>query len=111
MQHLYVYVVLVFEAMATFVGQIFVLSLIAIFGAATTAMVTTARKAVTLLLSYLIIHKVIDGAAQHRAFTDLHGDHLETSSRIQRPYNPIPRKFKQQRQGSREQEEEKRPLV
>ncbi|XP_020597541.1 UDP-galactose/UDP-glucose transporter 2-like [Phalaenopsis equestris] len=43
--------------MATFVGQISVLSLIAIFGAATTAMVTTARKAVTLLLSYLIFTK------------------------------------------------------
>ncbi|MQL93092.1 hypothetical protein Taro_025733 [Colocasia esculenta] len=56
-QHLYVYVVLVLEAMATFVGQVSVLSLIAIFGAATTAMVTTARKAVTLLLSYLIFTK------------------------------------------------------
>lgn len=33
------YAVLVFEAMATFIGQISVLSLIAIFGAATTAMV------------------------------------------------------------------------
>lgn len=57
MQHLYVYAVLVFEAMATFVGQVSVLSLIALFGAATTAMVTTARKAVTLLLSYLIFTK------------------------------------------------------
>ncbi|XP_019189103.1 PREDICTED: UDP-galactose/UDP-glucose transporter 4-like [Ipomoea nil] len=56
-QHPYVYGVLVFEAMATFIGQISVLSLIAIFGAATTAMVTTARKAVTLLLSYLIFTK------------------------------------------------------
>nr|CAN80578.1 hypothetical protein VITISV_031735 [Vitis vinifera] len=56
-QHLYVYGVLVFEAMATFIGQVSVLSLIAIFGAATTAMVTTARKAVTLLLSYLIFTK------------------------------------------------------
>jgi len=55
--HPYVYAVLVFEAMATFVGQISVLSLIAIFGAATTAMVTTARKAMTLLLSYLIFTK------------------------------------------------------
>ncbi|MCD7446591.1 enolase-phosphatase E1 [Datura stramonium] len=55
--HPYVYGVLVFEAMATFIGQISVLSLIAIFGAATTAMVTTARKAVTLLLSYLIFTK------------------------------------------------------
>ncbi|XWS46000.1 hypothetical protein CRYUN_Cryun14cG0027400 [Craigia yunnanensis] len=56
-QHLYVYGVLFFEAMATFIGQVSVLSLIAIFGAATTAMVTTARKAVTLLLSYLIFTK------------------------------------------------------
>lgn len=56
-QHLYVYAVLVLEAMATFVGQVSVLSLIALFGAATTAMVTTARKAVTLLLSYLIFTK------------------------------------------------------
>eukprot|EP00262_Sarcandra_glabra_P016357 TRINITY_DN530_c1_g1_i2.p1 TRINITY_DN530_c1_g1~~TRINITY_DN530_c1_g1_i2.p1 ORF type:complete len:230 (-),score=18.99 TRINITY_DN530_c1_g1_i2:216-905(-) len=56
-EHLYVYVVLIFEAMATFVGQVSVLSLIAIFGAATTAMVTTARKAVTLVLSYLIFTK------------------------------------------------------
>lgn len=39
MQHLYVYGVLVFEAMATFIGQVSVLSLIALFGAATTAMV------------------------------------------------------------------------
>lgn len=56
-QHPYVYGVLVFEAMATFIGQVSVLSLIAIFGAATTAMITTARKAVTLLLSYLIFTK------------------------------------------------------
>ncbi|KAI3453649.1 hypothetical protein Pfo_010312 [Paulownia fortunei] len=56
-EHPYVYGVLVFEAMATFVGQVSVLSLIAIFGAATTAMITTARKAVTLLLSYLIFTK------------------------------------------------------
>ncbi|GFP97749.1 UDP-galactose/UDP-glucose transporter 4 [Phtheirospermum japonicum] len=56
-QHPYVYGVLVFEAMATFIGQVSVLSLIALFGAATTAMVTTARKAVTLLLSFLIFTK------------------------------------------------------
>ncbi|CAI0472458.1 unnamed protein product [Linum tenue] len=40
-QHPYVYGVLVFEALATFVGQVSVLSLVAIFGAATTAMVCT----------------------------------------------------------------------
>lgn len=56
-QHPYVYGVLVFEAMATFIGQVSVLSLIAIFGAAATAMITTARKAVTLLLSYMIFTK------------------------------------------------------
>ncbi|GAB4861844.1 enolase-phosphatase E1 [Ancistrocladus abbreviatus] len=56
-QNPYVYGVLVFEAMATFIGQVSVLSLIALFGAATTAMVTTARKAVTLLLSYLLFTK------------------------------------------------------
>ncbi|MCD7461156.1 hypothetical protein HAX54_045408 [Datura stramonium] len=37
-QHPYVYGVLVFEACATFVGQVSVLSLVAIFGAATTTM-------------------------------------------------------------------------
>ncbi|XP_050385123.1 UDP-galactose/UDP-glucose transporter 4-like [Argentina anserina] len=56
-QHPYVYGVLVFEAMATFIGQVSVLSLIQLFGAATTAMITTARKAVTLLLSYMIFTK------------------------------------------------------
>ncbi|XP_073143577.1 UDP-galactose/UDP-glucose transporter 2-like isoform X1 [Henckelia pumila] len=56
-EHLYVYGVLVFEAMATFIGQVSVLSLIALFGAASTAMITTARKAVTLLLSYMIFTK------------------------------------------------------
>ncbi|XP_073064965.1 UDP-galactose/UDP-glucose transporter 2-like isoform X1 [Primulina eburnea] len=56
-QNLYVYGVLVFEAMATFIGQVSVLSLVALFGAANTAMVTTARKAVTLLLSYMIFTK------------------------------------------------------
>ncbi|XP_020257535.1 UDP-galactose/UDP-glucose transporter 4-like [Asparagus officinalis] len=60
-QHPYVYGVLIFEAMATFVGQVSVLSLIAIFGPATTAMITTARKAVTLLLSYLIFTKPLTG--------------------------------------------------
>ncbi|KAK1374782.1 UDP-galactose/UDP-glucose transporter 2-like [Heracleum sosnowskyi] len=63
-QHPYVYGVLVFEAMATFIGQVSVLLLIAIFGAANTALITTARKAVTLLLSYLIFTKPL---------TELHG--------------------------------------
>ncbi|CAM6049002.1 unnamed protein product [Sphagnum compactum] len=55
--HPYVYLVLIFEACATFVGQLSVLCLIALFGAATTAMVTTARKAVMFLLSYIIFTK------------------------------------------------------
>lgn len=38
------YGVLVFEAMATFIGQVSVLSLIALFGAATTAMVRSSHK-------------------------------------------------------------------
>lgn len=63
-EHPYVYGVLVFEAMATYVGQVSVLSLVALFGAATTAMITTARKAVTLLLSYVIFTKPL---------TDQHG--------------------------------------
>ncbi|KAM7275676.1 hypothetical protein ACFE04_017542 [Oxalis oulophora] len=66
-QHLYVYGVLIFEAMATFIGQISVLTLIALFGAASTAMITTARKAVTLLLSYLIFTKPL---------TEMHGTGL-----------------------------------
>lgn len=60
-KNMYVYLVLVFEAMATFIGQISVLCLIALFGAATTAMVTTARKALTLLLSYILFTKPLTG--------------------------------------------------
>ncbi|CAN6986923.1 unnamed protein product [Brassica rapa subsp. trilocularis] len=45
------------RSLATFIGQVSVLSLIALFGAATTALITTARKGVTLLLSYLIFTK------------------------------------------------------
>ncbi|KAL5552156.1 hypothetical protein UlMin_002332 [Ulmus minor] len=63
-EHPYIYGVLVFEAMATYVGQVSVLCLVALFGAATTAMITTARKAVTLLLSYMIFTKPM---------TDQHG--------------------------------------
>lgn len=60
-QNPYIYLVLIFEACATFIGQLSVLCLIALFGAATTAMVTTARKAVTLLLSYIIFTKPLLG--------------------------------------------------
>eukprot|EP00271_Cylindrocystis_brebissonii_P005997 TRINITY_DN1849_c0_g1_i1.p1 TRINITY_DN1849_c0_g1~~TRINITY_DN1849_c0_g1_i1.p1 ORF type:complete len:366 (+),score=58.71 TRINITY_DN1849_c0_g1_i1:388-1485(+) len=53
----YVYLVLFGEACATFIGQMSVLTLVILFGAATTALVTTARKAVTLFLSYLVFSK------------------------------------------------------
>jgi adenosine 3'-phospho 5'-phosphosulfate transporter B3 len=60
-QNPYVYLVLIVEAVATYVGNLCVLSLIALFGAATTAMVTTARKALTLLLSYILFTKPLLG--------------------------------------------------
>ncbi|KAL0907970.1 hypothetical protein M5K25_022429 [Dendrobium thyrsiflorum] len=112
-QHLYVYGVLIFEAMATFVGQVSVLSLIAIFGAATTAMVTTARKAVTLLLSYLIFTKPL---------TEQHGTGLLLIAmgivlKLLSGYkDPIPCKPKQQLEEEEKEDgiqnkEEKRPLV
>lgn len=40
LQNPYIYLVLIFEACATFIGQLSVLCLIALFGAATTAMVS-----------------------------------------------------------------------
>lgn len=114
-QHPYVYGVLVFEALATFIGQVSVLSLIAIFGAATTAMITTARKAVTLLLSYLIFTKPL---------TEQHGTGLILISmgivlKMIPENKPAPRmvqKMKDLSSGKdenqrNEEEEEKRPLV
>eukprot|EP00897_Mesotaenium_endlicherianum_P010881 jgi/Mesen1/9821/ME000007S09885 len=56
-EHPHVYLVLFFEACCTYIGQLSVLSLIVCFGAATTAMVTTARKAVTLCISYMMFTK------------------------------------------------------
>ncbi|XP_009601267.1 UDP-galactose/UDP-glucose transporter 4 isoform X2 [Nicotiana tabacum] len=121
-QHPYVYGVLVFEACATFVGQVSVLSLIAIFGAATTTMITTARKAVTLLLSYMIFTKPL---------TEQHGTGLllmamciimkmlPENKPLPRPQKTIP--LHQTEKPSQtedyrfqigaEEEEEKRPLV
>ncbi|CAL5382873.1 unnamed protein product [Camellia sinensis] len=122
-QHPYVYAVLIFEAMATFVGQVSVLSLIAIFGAATTAMVTTARKAVTLLLSYLIFTKPL---------TEQHGTGLllismgillkllpdnkphkrsSTSSSMAKIEKPDYSEENKTRVENENEEEEKRPLV
>lgn len=114
-QHPYVYGVLVFEAMATFIGQVSVLSLIAIFGAATTAMITTARKAVTLLLSYLIFTKPL---------TEQHGTGLiliamgivlkmipenKPNPRMVSNRKEVPLGNNENRRN--EEEEEKRPLV
>ncbi|KAL3618688.1 enolase-phosphatase E1 [Castilleja foliolosa] len=123
-KHLYVYGVLVFEAMATFIGQVSVLSLIALFGAATTAMVTTARKAVTLLLSYMIFTKPM--TEQHgtglllitmgivlkmlpdnkpnykRPTTSISQPRIESSSQNEDSRFQI---------GSEEEDEEKKPLV
>ncbi|KAK4379345.1 hypothetical protein RND71_001207 [Anisodus tanguticus] len=122
-QHPYVYGVLVFEACATFVGQVSVLSLVAIFGAATTTMITTARKAVTLLLSYMIFTKPL---------TEQHGTGLLLMSMCiimkmlpeSKPPQPRlpktiplqqtekPRETEDNRfQIGTEEEEEKRPLV
>ncbi|KAK1261399.1 UDP-galactose/UDP-glucose transporter 4 [Acorus gramineus] len=121
-QHLYVYGVLVFEAMATFVGQVSVLSLIAIFGAATTAMVTTARKAVTLLLSFLIFTKPL--TEQHGTgllliamgiIIKLIPENKDTAPRRQNTITQQPRQQQLQRmeEGKErvEEEEERRPLV
>lgn len=167
LQHPYVYGVLVFEACATFVGQVSVLSLVAIFGAATTTMVcfyldfsfsevvwfislwpcihlqpelticlnlynhqprwhyqiTTARKAVTLLLSYLIFTKPL---------TEQHGTGLLLMSMCiimkmlpdNKPPQPRPQKILPLQQTEKprdpevnrfqigtDEEEEKRPLV
>ncbi|KAL2543970.1 UDP-galactose/UDP-glucose transporter 4 [Forsythia ovata] len=119
-EHPYVYGVLVFEAMATFIGQVSVLSLIAIFGAATTAMITTARKAVTLLLSYLIFTKPL---------TEQHGSGLlliamgiilklvpdtkpPNQALVSSTHRKIhPKKVKTPENGADEGDEEKRPLV
>ncbi|XP_051124133.1 UDP-galactose/UDP-glucose transporter 4-like [Andrographis paniculata] len=122
-EHLYVYGVLVFEAMATFIGQVSVLSLIALFGAATTAMVTTARKAVTLLLSYLIFTKPLTG--QHGSGLLLISmgivlKMLPDNSNTNTPSNSLPMNEAKKRfqlgqdhedDDDEEQEEEKRALV
>ncbi|KAL5209960.1 hypothetical protein ABZP36_005583 [Zizania latifolia] len=115
-KHTYVYAVLVFEAMATFVGQVSVLSLIALFGAATTAMVTTARKAATLLLSYLIFTKPL--TEQHVTglllismgiVLKLLPENKENGPR--RQVKTVQRSNDKQREISRGIQEEKAPLV
>lgn len=115
-QHPYVYGVLVFEAMATFIGQVSVLSLIALFGAATTAMVTTARKAVTLLLSYFIFTKPL--TEQHATGLILIAMGIilkmlpDNNSNKKRNVDPSKSSFKEDKiQLEKEVDEEKRPLV
>lgn len=52
-----VYPIIVVAAVATYGGQLAILTLIYIFGAATTYVVTSMRKAITLALSYIIFTK------------------------------------------------------
>ncbi|GAQ81749.1 UDP-N-acetylglucosamine (UAA) transporter family [Klebsormidium nitens] len=59
--HPYVYAALIADAFATYIGQLAILSMVALFGAGTTAMVTTLRKAVSILLSYAIFTKPLLG--------------------------------------------------
>ncbi|KAH7841053.1 hypothetical protein Vadar_025001 [Vaccinium darrowii] len=123
-QHPYVYGVLVFEAIATFVGQVSVLSLIAVFGAATTAMVTTARKAVTLLLSYLIFTKPLTvqhvggllllslGIGMKLLPDNKCPKRTTSSSEIPKSENPVNDSEENRfRSGIEEEEEEERPLI
>ncbi|PWA98111.1 UAA transporter [Artemisia annua] len=117
-QHPYVYGVLVFEALATYIGQVSVLSLIAIFGAATSPpppWVTTARKAVTLLLSYLIFTKPL--SEQH--CTGLILISMAIVLKMLPEYKPTPRRDLKDTLSGEENikkrvqndEEEQRPLV
>ncbi|CBI34753.3 hypothetical protein VitviT2T_002072 [Vitis vinifera] len=118
LQHPYVYGVLVFEAMATFVGQVSVLSLIAMFGAATTAMITTARKAVTLLLSYMIFTKPLTEQHGTGLLLIAMGIILKMLPDTQAPKRPTSSTAKPSSKGERalvekmrDEGEEKQPLV
>ncbi|CAL1401178.1 unnamed protein product [Linum trigynum] len=118
-QHPYVYGVLVFEALATFVGQVSVLSLVAIFGAATTAMITTARKAVTLLLSYMIFTKPLTEQHGSGLLLIAMGIMLKMMPDAKLPPKIITRKQLELHEetnsgvgkGEEQEDEEKRPLV
>ncbi|CAI0476532.1 unnamed protein product, partial [Linum tenue] len=118
-QHPYVYGVLVFEALATFVGQVSVLSLVAIFGAATTAMITTARKAVTLLLSYMIFTKPLTEQHGSGLLLIAMGIMLKMMPDAKLPPKMITRKQLELHEetnsgvgkGEEQEDEEKRPLV
>ncbi|KAL7609394.1 hypothetical protein Lser_V15G09816 [Lactuca serriola] len=77
-EHPYVYGILVFEAVATFVGQVSVLSLVALFGAATTAMVSNdCKKGGDFIVILYDIYKTINRTTRFRANTDSHGCDLE----------------------------------
>eukprot|EP00850_Spirogloea_muscicola_P022775 SM000311S11921 [mRNA] locus=s311:71157:73774:+ [translate_table: standard] len=52
-----VYIVICVAALASYIGQLAVLSSVALFGAATTYVMTSLRKAFTLFISYLIFTK------------------------------------------------------
>uniref|UniRef100_A0A1J3H049 UDP-galactose/UDP-glucose transporter 2 n=1 Tax=Noccaea caerulescens TaxID=107243 RepID=A0A1J3H049_NOCCA len=113
-QHPYVYGVLVFEAMATFIGQVSVLSLIALFGAATTALITTARKGVTLLLSYLIFTKPLTEQHGSGLLLIAMGIVLKMVPMDGKPPSKIPAKPMVRiagGDGDREEEEERKSLV
>ncbi|CAA7060144.1 unnamed protein product [Microthlaspi erraticum] len=113
-QHPYVYGVLVFEAMATFIGQVSVLSLIALFGAATTALITTARKGVTLLLSYLIFTKPLTGQHGSGLLLIAMGIVLKMVPMDAKPPSKIPAKPMVRiagGDGDREEDEERKSLV
>jgi len=113
-QHPYVYGVLVFEAMATFIGQVSVLSLIALFGAATTALITTARKGVTLLLSYLIFTKPLTGQHGSGLLLIAMGIVLKMVPMDAKPPSKIPAKPMVRiagGDGDREENEERKSLV
>ncbi|PKU63874.1 UDP-galactose/UDP-glucose transporter 2 [Dendrobium catenatum] len=96
--------------MATFVGQVSVLSLIAIFGAATTAMVTTARKAVTLLLSYLIFTKPLTEQHGTGLLLIAMGIVLKLLSEYKFPIACKPKQQREEEDGIQDKEE-KTPLV
>ncbi|XP_024004705.1 UDP-galactose/UDP-glucose transporter 2 isoform X1 [Eutrema salsugineum] len=113
-QHPYVYGVLVFEAMATFIGQVSVLSLIALFGAATTALITTARKGVTLLLSYLIFTKPLTEQHGSGLLLIAMGIVLKMVPMDSKPPTKIPARSAVRiagGDGDREEEEERKSLV
>ncbi|KAF3592822.1 hypothetical protein DY000_02027107 [Brassica cretica] len=112
--HPYVYGVLVFEAMATFIGQVSVLSLIALFGAATTALITTARKGVTLLLSYLIFTKPLTEQHGSGLLLIAMGIVLKMVPMDSKPPSKIPARPAARNaggEGGREEEEERKSLV